>query len=317
MKPDSDPPLPRSPDAPDELRRVREDALRRLEDEERPPAAPVYGGPPPEYNGPPAGYDEPAPVYGGPPVFGGGGSVTRRWTLWGLLLVAFGTVGAIVARLFRGSRNVPPEYGQSGPPAPVYGGPPIPPPQPPSPQPNENASQTLVRAIQTQNGHLLTAVNGGGLGDPHSAPEGVALATGAITAGPFETFTFVWVNKSANTFALKTHDGHFVTAVNGGGIGGPDSNQSPVHTDASGFEPSGKFTITLLPDHSHATIQTADGTHFLSAVNGGGVGGSNKVPIRTDATTMGSAAIFQLAPARAPKRPPAPVYGGPPRKPSS
>ena len=46
MKPNSDPRLPRSPEDPDELLRLREDALRRLEKEERPPA-PVYGGPPP------------------------------------------------------------------------------------------------------------------------------------------------------------------------------------------------------------------------------------------------------------------------------
>jgi hypothetical protein len=165
----------------------------------------------------------------------------------------------------------------------------------------------LTNAIQTQNGHLLTAVNGGGFGDPKSAPHGVAISTGATTAGPFETFTFVWVNKAANTFALKTHDGHFVTAVNGGGIGGPDSEQAPVHTDATEFETWGRFTITLLPDNIHATIRTADGRHFLSAVNGGGVGGSNRGPFHTDADTMGAAAIFKLIPV------PAPVYGGPTR----
>jgi hypothetical protein len=171
----------------------------------------------------------------------------------------------------------------------------------------------MVRAIRTQNGHLLTAVNGGGLGDPHSAPHGVALSTGATTAGPFETFTLIRVNKVGNTFALKTHDGHFLTAVNGGGIGGPDSSHSPVHADATDFEPWGSFTITLLPDNVHATIRTADGRHFLSAVNGGGVGGSNNVPFHTDATTMGPAAVFQLVPARPQQRAPATVYGGPTR----
>lgn len=307
MKPDSDPPLPRSPDDPDNLRRLREDALRRLEDEERPSPAAVYGGPPPVD-------DLPAPVYGGPaPVYGGPPPVNRRRTLWALLLLALGMVGAFVARLFRRRRIVPDGYGQSRPPAPVYGGPPIPPPQPTPVQPDGGA-QTLTGAIQTHNGHLLTAVNGGGLGDPKSAPQGVALSTGATTAGPFETFTLVWVDKSANTFALKTHDGHFVTAVKGGGIGGPDSDQSPVHTDVTAIGPEETFTITLLADNIHATIQTADGRHFLSAVNGGGVGGSNQVPIHTDATTMGAGAVFQLILARQPERMPAPVYGGPPPK---
>jgi len=313
VKPDSDPPLPRSPRAPDELRRLRQEASGRVEGEERASPATVYGGPPPLDDGPAPGNREPAPVYGGPSMGGGGGgSVTRRRTLWGLLVVALGVIGAIFARLFRGRRSDSSGLGQFRPPAPVYGGPPIPQPQPPSPEP---AQQTLVRAIQTQNGHWLTAVKGGGLGDPRSAPHGVALSTGATTVGPFETFTFVWVDKSANTFALKTHDGHFVTAVNGGGIGGPDSAQSPVHTDATAFEPWGTFTITLLPDNVHATIQTGDGRHFLSAVNGGGVGGSNRMPIHTDATTLGAAAVFQLVPAQRQERAPAPVYGGPPRRP--
>ena len=303
MKPDSDPPLPRSPDDPDNLLRLREEALGRLEDEERASPAPMYGGP--------------APVYGGPPPIGGGGSVTRRRTLWGLFLVALGMVGTIIARLFRGRRLATPEYAPSTPQATVYGGPPPRPPQPAPPLPDggEHTELTLTYGIQTQNSHLLTAVNGGGLGDPKLAPHGVALSTGATTAGPFETFTFVWVDKSRNTFALKTHDGHFVTAVNGGGIGGPDSDQSPVHTDAEINGPWGSFTITLLPDNTHATIRTADGRHFLSAVNGGGVGGSNQVPIHTDATAMVPAAVFQFVPAWRPRRSPAPVYGGPPRRP--
>ena len=293
MKPNSDPRLPRSPEDPDELLRLREDALRRLEKEERPPA----------------------PVYGGPPPADRGGWVTRRRTLRELLLVPVGTVGAIVARLFGGRRMVGPVYAQSGPqgqarpPAPVYGGPAL-----RRPQPNDGV-QSITSSIQTQDGHLLTAVNGGGLGDPKSAPHGVALCTGATTAGRFETFTLVWVDESAKTFALKTYDNHFVTAVNGGGISGPDSDKSPVHTDSKSTVPSGNFTITLLADKTHVTIRTADGKHFLSAVNGGGVGGSNKVPIHTDATSIGRGAVFQLIRAWRPVRPEATVYGGPTLKP--
>jgi hypothetical protein len=334
VNPDSDPRLPRSPRDSENLRRLREEALCRVEEEERASAAPVYagplqaddatdairvepaviyGGPPPNDDRPAPERDEPAPVYGGPPPFGGGGSATRRRTLWALILAALAAIVGIVTWLLKARRIFPQETAQSSPPAPVYGGPPIRPPQPPSPQPEENGSRIMVRAIRTRNGHLVTAVNGGGLGDPHSAPHGVALSTGATTAGPFETFTLIRVNKVGNTFALKTHDGHFVTAVNGGGIGGPDSSQSPVHADATDFELWGSFTITLLPDNLHATIRTADGKHFLSAVNGGGVGGSNKVPFHTDATTLSAAAVFQLVPARPPQLPQATVYGGPTR----
>lgn len=179
--------------------------------------------------------------------------------------------------------------------------------------------QTLTGAIVTQDGHVLTAVDGGGLGDSHSAPHGVALTTGATTAGPFETFTLVWVDQATHRFALKTYDGHYVTAVKGGGIGGPDSAQCPIHTDSGsyGYGPQETFTLNLLPDKIHVTIRTPDGAHFLSAVNGGSVGGSNHVPIHTDATHMEAEAVFHLKRKTAPlPRPtPAPVYGGPPRRP--
>ena len=307
MKPDSDSRLPRSPQDPETLRRLREEALRRLEEEERTPPAPVYGGPPPFPERPAPDYPVPAPVYGGPTMGGGGGSLTRRRTLWGLLLAALGALGGVAAWLF-GRRHTSGNAGQSWMPGPVYGGPPI---VPPPPQPVA-ALQALTGAVVTQNGYLLRAVNGGGLGDPQSAPHGVALTTGATSAGPFETFTLIWVDEAKRKFALKTHDGHYVTAVKGGGIGGPDSAQSPLHTNSTDYGPWETFTITLLPDKTHATIQTPDGRHFLSAVNGGGVGGSNQAPLHTNSTQMGAGEVFQLNPARPPERPPAPLYGGPP-----
>ena len=127
MNPDSDPPLPRSPNDPDNLRRLRENALRQMEQEERP---------------------APMPVYGGPPQFDGGGPVSRRWALKGVLLLLAGIIGAIIAKLFGARRIVAPVSGgppapnpqpspQPNPPAPVYGGPPPPQPQPPQPQPSQ------------------------------------------------------------------------------------------------------------------------------------------------------------------------------------
>jgi hypothetical protein len=86
--PPPDPILPRPPDDPERLRRLREEASRRLEQ-------PAY--PPP-----------PAPVYGGAPI------VRRRWALRGVLIALLAAVAGIVAWL----------VGRVIVPAPVYGGPP-------------------------------------------------------------------------------------------------------------------------------------------------------------------------------------------------
>jgi hypothetical protein len=132
--PDSEPPLPRQPHDPKNLARLREEARRRLDHEERSPA-PAFGGAPP------------APVYGGAPI------VTRRWTLRGivaLVAAALAAVAAVVTRKWiasshpgETSRPAATVYGgpppptptppvdSSGPPAPVYGAPPMPPPAPP------------------------------------------------------------------------------------------------------------------------------------------------------------------------------------------
>jgi len=153
---DSDPRLPRSPEDEENLRILREEARSRLLAEESLQAEmdklrsfpmTVYGGPP---LGRPSGRlsdsqsegqsDRPfaATVYGGPP--GGGGPVTRRWTLRGILLLILGILGGAIAAIFGYRRLTAPVYG--GPPAPgpgkfpaaVYGGP-VPRPDPSLEQP--------------------------------------------------------------------------------------------------------------------------------------------------------------------------------------
>ena len=158
------------------------------------------------------------------------------------------------------------------------------------------ANAQVAGAFRTQNGHYVTAVNGGGLGGPDSGPGEVALHTDATKAGPWEMFTIVWVNRAQCKFALKTSNNNFVTAVNGGGIGGPNSGQSPVHTDATVVGPWEHFTITPQADNVHATVRTSDGRNFLTAVNGGGLGGPNDVPIHTDANSIGPWEEFTLIP---------------------
>jgi len=142
-------------------------------------------------------------------------------------------------------------------------------------------------AIQTPTGHYLTAVNEGGLGG-----RSTALRTNATQAGPWETFTLEWIDQSQRLFALRTADGHYLTAVQGGGIGGPNDVTSPVHTDARVIGPWELWTLNFLPGGSQVTLRSANG-HFLTAVNGGGVGGSND-PVATDGIEAGPWQRFRL-----------------------
>ncbi len=175
--------------------RLRADALHRVEAEERAAQAPVYGGPPPRDDRPAPDHDEPAPVYGGPPPFNGGGSMTRRRGLWGLLLAALAAIVGIIAWLLKGRRIFPQEF-----PCPARK-------RPFTEGPHTHAS-TQSRRARTAISHFghsnskwlfVDRREGWRLGDPNSAPHGVALTTGATTAGPLETFTLIWVNKSERT----------------------------------------------------------------------------------------------------------------------
>lgn len=113
MTANTDPPLPRPPQDSDRLQRLREEAVRRVEEEERAgpmrPAAPGSGEPGPPiviYGGPPA------PVYGGPPP--GKRGLSRRGVLGAIIVL----LGALVGWLL-GRRRPQPVL----PPATVYGGP--------------------------------------------------------------------------------------------------------------------------------------------------------------------------------------------------
>lgn len=156
----------------------------------------------------------------------------------------------------------------------------------------EPPAGALVAAIQTATGNYLTAVNGGGLGGPDTGPSAVALHTDATKAGPRETFTIVWLNSTYTQFALQTSDGHYVMAVNGGGVGGPNDSSAPIHTDAKTIGIWETLTFNFLPNNQ-LTIQVPKG-QFLSAVNGGGIIGPAASPIHTDATRLAQGETFAL-----------------------
>jgi hypothetical protein len=150
-------------------------------------------------------------------------------------------------------------------------------------------------AIKTATGNYLTMVNSGGLGGPNTGPGAVALHTDATEVGPWEVFSLEWVD--ADHFALRTINGNYLTAVKGGGVGGPNNGSCPVHTDAKASGPWEKLYLNYNHKTGQATLQTADG-HYLTAVNGGGVPGSDAQPIHSDATALGPWEKFTLEVAR-------------------
>jgi hypothetical protein len=143
-------------------------------------------------------------------------------------------------------------------------------------------------AMRTQDGHMLTIVNNGGL---HN--DAVAIQTDRRQVGQWEKFTLVPIDAQSRTFALKTSNGTFLTAVHGGGMGGPDDASSPVHTDVTGIGPQETLVFEELPDGTYAICTTSG--YYLTATNGGGWGESaNSSPIHTDATSLGPWETFTL-----------------------
>jgi hypothetical protein len=82
---------------------------------------------------------------------------------------------------------------------------------------------------------------------------------------------------------------HYVTAVNGGGMGSIFDKQA-IHTNQTQLGPDELFGLNFLND-STVTLETTDG-HYVTAV--GGCGGTNMAPIHTDATKIGPWETFSL-----------------------
>jgi hypothetical protein len=124
--------------------------------------------------------------------------------------------------------------------------------------------------FQTENGHYLTAVNGGGLTglDAAGQPSFDVMHTDAVHPAAWETFTLVGPGGGA-PYGIQTTNGHFLTAVGGGG-----RTTDVIHSDATQLQNWEKFVIVKAPPapgdpEEVYSIQTVDG-HFLTAVGGGG-----------------------------------------------
>ena len=92
---------------------------------------------------------------------------------------------------------------------------------------------------------------------------------------------------------IRTYNGNYVTAVNGGGIG-EDANALPIHTDAVVVQDWEKFEISF-DDEGFCNILTS-APYYLTAVNGGGIAAPAGSSVATDATEIGQFETFTLEP---------------------
>lgn len=156
-------------------------------------------------------------------------------------------------------------------------------------------------AIQTYDGNYWTAVGGGGGKHAKNCRRNAdALYDNATSVGPRETFTLVAAG-SNYAFALQpTASGkiYYITAVNGGGIGGPNHNRrySQINTSATSVGPWQKFAIIQVDpsNPSQVALQAPDRKYYVTAIPG--CGGNNDVPFHTNATVIGPWERFTLVP---------------------
>jgi hypothetical protein len=163
---------------------------------------------------------------------------------------------------------------------------------PPGPLNTHANAQTRILAIKTADGHFLTAVEGGGFGGPNNGPGSVALHSDARSAGVWEQFQWIWLDGGHTKFALKTLRGTYVSAVNGGSLGGSNDGSSPFHTDATELAQDEVFMVDFDPS-GMVTLRTRKG-FYVTAVNGGGHGGPDTAPVHSDAATIGPWETFTV-----------------------
>jgi hypothetical protein len=90
---------------------------------------------------------------------------------------------------------------------------------------------------------------------------------------------------------IRTINGFYVTAINGGGMG-EDANALPIHTDATVVQDWEMFQV-YFNDDGTCNILTFE-PYYLTAVNGGGIAAPANSPIATDRTEIGPWETFSL-----------------------
>jgi len=102
--------------------------------------------------------------------------------------------------------------------------------------------------------------------------------------------------QAQHSFAIQTNKGTYLTAVNGGGLGGSPANPGTAPIDTSATQAQGWEIFTIVPaGNGRVTIQTANGS-FLTANGGGGIRGAdnNSSPIDTDRTSVNTWETFTI-----------------------
>ncbi|MGA9945049.1 MAG: hypothetical protein WBE79_01495 [Candidatus Cybelea sp.] len=165
------------------------------------------------------------------------------------------------------------------------------------------ATEVLGRvAIRTSGGFFVTAIGGGGgPTEPNCNPGWVALHENATRIGPWETFKLVHAPITVagpRKYAFRTNDGSYITAVNGGGIGDQSGTNPSSQLITNSTSAGAQEEFTLVPvaasDLGRVAIQTPDGKHFVTAVNGGGCDGPDSVPFHSNAKVIGPNEAFTL-----------------------
>lgn len=141
------------------------------------------------------------------------------------------------------------------------------------------APLTRTCAIQTYNGHYLTAVNGGGLTSD-------VIHSDATRVQDWERFQLIdsGDGSAITHYGIRTLNGHFLTAINGGGL-----TSDVLHSDATQLQDWEKFAFLPLGRGWYA-IQTING-RYLTAV---GAGGRTTDVIHTDTTVVKQWEMFKL-----------------------
>lgn len=137
-------------------------------------------------------------------------------------------------------------------------------------------------AIQTYNGHFLSAIDGGG----HATDP---LVTSATSINTWEKFTLVDQGfGSPVVYGIQTYDGHYLTANNGGGL---ISNVMRSNaTQVLGWE-----QFRLIPvGNGYYAIQTLNGNYLTATGGGGHYFDTDPNPIHSDATSINTWEMFRF-----------------------